>query len=347
MIRFVPQRGQLSLAATAAVLVALFAGGALAYPNFGSLGVVRNLLVDNAFLGIAALGTTLVILSGGIDLSVGSVMAFTSIMLASLVENAGLHPLAAIPIVVCIALIFGFIQGALIQYCDLPPFMVTLAGLFFARAAAFAVAPQSAGITHAFVGDFLVERCSFDLRIGAEELNLPLTVQIWLLATVAVLILLTQFRLGRSIHAIGGDAHAAMLMGIPVASTRIAVYALAGALSGLAGVAFSLYQQSGDPASCRGLELDAIAAVVIGGTLLRGGVGSVIGTTMGVMILGLIQTILAFQGNLSSWWARIAIGMLLLLFVSLQRVLESTIRRLHLRESGEVDVSKEIPSSPR
>lgn len=326
---FLFQRGQISLFATASVLLALFAGGAWAYPNFGSIDVVRNLLVDNAFLGIAALGTTLVILSGGIDLSVGSVMAFTSIALAILVENAGLHPLAAIPLVIAVALLFGLVQGGLIQYFELPPFMVTLAGLFFARAAAFGVAPQSAGITNSFVGDFLVDRCSINIRIGSGEFDLPLTVQIWLLVTLATLILLTQFRFGRSIHAIGGDSHAAKLMGIPVASTRVAVYGLAGAFSGLAGVTFSLYQQSGDPASCRGLELDAIAAVVIGGTLLRGGVGSVIGTTMGVMILGLIQTILAYQGNLSSWWARIAIGALLLIFVSLQRVLESTIRRLH------------------
>lgn len=327
MIGWIRSRGQLSSAATAAVLLALFVGGALAYPNFGSLEVVRNLLVDNAFLGVAALGATIVILSGGIDLSVGSVMALASIVLATLIEKAGLHPLAAMPVVIGAALVFGFLQGTLIEFFELPPFMVTLAGLFFARALAFMVAPQSAGIIHPFVGDILAEKCALAFRVGSSQIILPLTVLIWIAATVSILALLTQFRFGRAIYAIGDDAHAAKLMGVPVAATRIAVYSLAGALSGLAGVVFSLYQQSGDPAACRGLELDAIAAVVIGGTLLRGGVGSVIGTTMGVMILGLIQTILAFQGNLSSWWARIAVGALLLLFVGLQRTLEAMIGR--------------------
>jgi galactofuranose transport system permease protein len=310
------------LAATALVLILIFAYGASAYPGFASWGVVRNLLVDNAFLGVAAIGATFVILSGGIDLSVGSVMAFTSILVASLIERGGIHPLAAFSVAIAIGAVFGCAQGIFIQLFSLPPFLVTLAGMFLARGAAFAVHPQSLGIKHPFVADTLNDALSVHIPLGARGVYIPITVFLVISLLLAAWFGLRHTRSGRTLYALGDDEHAASLMGLPVARSRITVYTLSGLLSALAGIVFSLYQQSGDPASCKGLELDAIAAVVIGGTLLRGGVGSVIGTAMGVLILGLIQTLISFQGDLSSWWTRIVVGLLVLLFLTLQRILD-------------------------
>lgn len=314
-------RDHAALLATVALLVALFAFGAIAYPNFASFAVLRNLLVDNAFLGVAAIGATFVILSGGIDLSVGSVMAFTGILVATLVERAHVHPLSAFAIAIAAGVAFGTTQGALIALFDLPPFLVTLAGLFFARGAAFAVHPQSIGIVDPFVAGMLNDALSVHVPLGPRGMTLPLTVPIFLATLFAAWIALGHTRFGRAIYAIGDDAAAAALMGLPVAATRVRVYALSGALSALAGIVFVLYQQSGDPASCKGIELDAIAAVILGGTLLRGGSGSVLGTFAGVLVLGLIQTIITFQGNLSSWWTRIVAGALVLGFLLLHRAL--------------------------
>ncbi|MDY7110167.1 MAG: galactofuranose ABC transporter, permease protein YjfF [Planctomycetota bacterium] len=327
------------LCATAIVLLGIYLFGAVAYPNFASWAVLRNLLVDNAFLGVAAIGATLVILSGGIDLSVGSVMAFTSILIAALIEEHGVHPIPAMLIALTAGLLFGTAQGWLIRAFRLPPFLITLAGLFFARGAAFIVHPQSIGISHPFVSETLNETLSLHIPLGPRGIVIPLTVFILIASFAAAWFVLRQMRFGRAIYAIGDDEQAAMLMGLPVGRTTVLVYSAAGLLSALAGVVFTLYQQSGDPAACKGLELDAIAAVIIGGTLLQGGVGSIIGTFLGVLILGLIQTLITFQGDLSSWWTRIAVGGLVLAFLILHRVIESiaggSLRRL--RERADAD----------
>lgn len=307
------------LLVTFGVLVGIFALGGVAFDNFASLGVIRNLLVDNAFLAVAAIGATFVILSGGIDLSVGSVMACTSILVASLIEQGHVHPLAAFAIALAAGGLFGAVQGLLITTFQLPAFLVTLAGLFFARGAAFAIHPQSIGIGHPLVARTINESLSLRLPFGEGGMFVPITVPVLLGTLLVAWLILRQTRFGRAVYAVGDDAHAASLMGLPVARTRVWVYVISGFLSALAGLLFTLYQQSGDPAACKGMELDAIAAVVIGGTLLRGGVGSVVGSIAGVLILGLIQTIIAFQGNLSSWWARIVAGGLVLLFLCLHR----------------------------
>lgn len=309
---FIPRR---SLLVTFTVLIGVFAAGGVAFDNFASMGVLRNLFVDNAFLGIAAIGATFVIISGGIDLSVGSVMAFTSILIASLIEHGHAHPLVAFAIALAGGALFGALQGSLIAFFKLPAFLVTLAGLFFARGAAFVIHPQSIGINHLFISRTMNET----LAIPIGGMTIPITVLILLAILLLAWIVLGHTRFGRTIYAVGDDAGAANLMGLPVARTRIWVYVLSGLLSALAGLLFTLYQQSGDPAACKGMELDAIAAVVIGGTLLRGGVGSAFGSIAGVLILGLIQTIIQFHGGLSSWWARIIAGGLVLLFLGLHQ----------------------------
>ncbi len=308
------RRKFIPLLATALALAALFTTASLLYPGFCSRLVVANLFADNAALGISAVGMTYVIISGGIDLSVGSVVAATSIVAATLIGRHGWHPVPVIALSLLLGLLFGLGQGLLIQRFELPAFLVTLGGMFFARGLAFAVTPESAGINHPFYDWVQALRLPLGGRAG-----LPATALLFLAVFVvaAAASHLTSF--GRNVYALGGGADSARLMGLPVAATRVAVYGLNGFASALAGVVATFYTGSGNPAMGAGLELDAIAAVVIGGALLTGGVGFVEGTLLGVLIFGTIQSALVFDGRLNSWWLRIAIGLLLLLFILLQK----------------------------
>jgi galactofuranose transport system permease protein len=314
----------ISLLATALVLIALYTVGCLSFPNFGSLRVAVNLVGDNAFLGVAAIGATFVILSGGIDLSVGAAVAFTSILIASLV-GSGINPFVVIVIALLIGAIFGTAMGCLIRWFELPPFLVTLAGMFLARGMGFVVHPQSLGIEHPFFLEHITEDLSIHLT---ERVSIPFTATCFVLILLVALLVAHYTPFGRYIYALGGDEQSATLMGLPIGRTKIFTYTVSGFCSALAGVVYTFYTQSGDPASCVGLELDAIAAVVIGGTLLSGGVGFMAGTAMGVLILGLIQTLITFQGNLNTWWTRIVVGILVLVFILLQNVITSASRKL-------------------
>jgi simple sugar transport system permease protein len=255
-------------------------------------------------------------------------MAFSATLAASLVEAHGLHPLTAAGVVLAVGLAFGLAQGVLIAMLDVPPFMVTLAGMFLARGAAFAVHPQSRGVTHPFVGTTLNETLAMHVPIGARGVVIPPTVVVMFVLLALAWVLLRHARFGRAVYAVGDDAAAARLMGLAVRRVKVGAYALCGCTSAVAGLLFALYQQSGDPASCKGMELDVIAAVIIGGTLLKGGAGSVIGSFAGVMILGLIQTIISFQGDLSSWWTRIVAGGLVLAFLLLHQVIGLVAKRV-------------------
>jgi ribose/xylose/arabinose/galactoside ABC-type transport system permease subunit len=307
------------LAATALVMIALYVLGCLLYPNFGSLRVVVNLFGDSAFLGIAAVGATFVILSGGIDLSVGAVIAFIGIFVASVI-SAGVPPVVAMAFALLIGTAFGAAQGSLIRFFDLPPFLVTLGGMFLMRGLAFVVREESLAIKHAFYRQTIRE-----LAIPlAPRVSFPFTASCFIAVVIAATYVCVFTRFGRNVYAIGSNENSASLMGVPVGATKIGIYALAGFFSALGGCVATFYMQSGNPASFVGLELDAIAAVVIGGTLLTGGVGFVPGTLMGVLILGLIQTLITFQGNLNTWWTKIAVGLLLLLFIVLQKAIGRT-----------------------
>lgn len=306
------------LLVTCALFLALFAAGSAQYEGFGSGRVFFNLFTDNAFLAITAIGMTFVILSGGIDLSVGAVIALTGIVCAVLIEQYHWHPLQAFILVLTGAAGFGAAMGALIHYYRLQPFIVTLAGMFCARGLANTISENSIPINHPFYG--AVSAFGFGLPgggwIGSQSLLLLLV-----LAGAALVAHYTRF--GNNIYALGGDRHSAGLMGVPLASTTIAVYTLSSTLAALAGIVFSFYTFSGYALAALGVELDAIAAVVIGGTLLSGGRGYVLGTLVGVLITGLIQTYISFHGALNSWWTKIVIGLLLLFFIALQKTLTS------------------------
>jgi len=305
--------------ATIAVFFLIYTVGSVMYTGFFSLRVFTNLFIDNAFVGVIAIGMTFVILSGGIDLSVGSVIAFVGVLSAKLIHVYHIHPILVILIGLLFGALFGFTMGCLIHFFALPPFLVTLVGMFLARGLAFLISLNAIPIKHPFL-DRVV------------DFGIPLGFRAWLPATgiifivvVLIGICLSHFtRFGRNAYAIGGSEQSAILMGLPVGRTKILIYSLNGTLAALAGIVYSLYTLSGYPLACVGLELDVIAAVVIGGTLLTGGAGYVEGTLIGVLILGLIQTFITFQGTLSSWWTKIAIGVLLFIFILLQRYLSET-----------------------
>jgi simple sugar transport system permease protein len=303
------------LLATAFVLLALYAAGAVHFPKFFSLRVAVNLIGDNAFLGVAAVGATFVILSGGIDLSVGSVVAFTSIFIAQAVEEWHYNPGVAIGMALVLGGVFGAGMGCLIQFFELPPFLVTLAGMFLVRGLGFVIRPESLGIQHPFFLDTVNDSLAIQLT---PKVSWPFTATCYVVIFLIAVAVAHFTKFGRNIYAIGGDENSARLMGLPVKRTKIMIYTVSGLCSALAGVVYTFYTQSGNPASCVGLELDAIASVVIGGTLLSGGVGFMAGTLMGVVILGLIQTLITFQGNLNTWWTKIVVGLLVLVFILLQ-----------------------------
>lgn len=290
---------------TVAVFVLLYALCAAQFPFMLSTRVAGNLLTDNAFLGVLAVGMTVVILSGGIDLSVGAVVGFTGVLLALLI-GAGVDPFLAFSLALLVGTAFGALVGAAIHWLQAPPFIVTLAAMFLARGACFLLTTDSIPVTHPVYADLSAS--------GASAWVL-------LLAFAGGAVMLRATRFGANIFALGGDARAAELMGVNTARTTIGIYAFSGCMAALAGILFSVYTQSAHSLAAVGIELDAIAAVVIGGTMLSGGYGGLLGSFFGVMILGLIQTWITFTGTLSSWWAKIATGLLLFLFIALQRAI--------------------------
>lgn len=305
----------LPLFATGGVLALLFVAAGLRYKGFFAVDVAVNLFTDNAFLGIAAVGMTLVIFSGGIDLSIGAVIGFTSIFAATMVMSHHWHPALAWTCALLIGAVLGAAMGALIHVFRLPAFLITLAGMFLARGAAYWLNTESVGITHPWydaVANFAIE-CG-PLRVPAPALLV--------LAALALGFVVAHYtRFGRTLLAIGGNESSALLMGLPVGGTKIAVYALNGVCGAAAGIVATLAMGNGDSSRGLGLELDAIAVVVMGGTLLTGGRGHMIGTLLGLLIFATVQQAILFDGRLSPWWGRIVVGALLLAFILLQRVL--------------------------
>ncbi|MFK8773154.1 galactofuranose ABC transporter, permease protein YjfF [Aeromonas caviae] len=289
------------------------------FPAFMSTRIICNILTDNAFLGIVAVGMTFVILSGGIDLSVGAVIAFTGVLLATLIGKLGVSPVLAIPLVLVLGAGFGALMGWLIDTLKIPAFIITLAGMFFLRGASFLISEQSLPIDHPTF-TYLSSLSSLSWKIPGGG-RLSLLALIMLAVVVFGILLANRTRFGNNVYAIGGNATSAALMGISVRHTTIRIYLLSTTLATLAGIVFALYTSAGYPLAAVGVELDAIAAVVIGGTLLSGGVGTVFGSLFGVLIQGLIQTYINFDGTLSSWWTKIIIGLLLFSFIALQRLL--------------------------
>ena len=293
------------------VLVLLLIAAQLYFGDFVSPGNMSALLLDNAYLMVIAVGMTFVILTAGIDLSVGSVMAFTGILLSSLLAD-GTPAVVAVPVILLAGALIGLLIGILVQYFEVQPFIASLAGLFLARGLAFVVSLKSIRVDDSSV--LWLQSTRF--QVGGWYIT---PTGIIALSAVAIGAFVLQYtRFGRTIYAIGGNEQSARLMGLKVGRTKVLVYLISGALAGLAGLILTAYSGAGYPRNGIGTELDAIAAVVIGGTLLSGGRGYVLGSMIGVFVYGTIKTIISFLGAEQAWM-QIIVGGLLLLFILIQR----------------------------
>jgi galactofuranose transport system permease protein len=310
----------LPLMATIAVTVMLFLAGGMLYNNFLSTLVLGNILADNAFIIIAAIGTTFVIISGGIDLSIGSMIGFVGVVMANL-DTVGWHPLVSGGMMILFGALYGAGVGFIIDFCEIQPFIITLAGLFLLRGACFMVNLDAVPIRHDFVHDF--NSWSIDLPGGGSLVSSAI---VMLVALVVAIVIAHWTEFGAAVYAIGGDAPSAKLMGVPMRKTMIKIYALGGTYSALGGVVYALYTSSGYPLAGTGNELTAIASVVLGGTLLTGGLGFVAGTLFGGMIFGLIAELIDFNGSLNGAWIIISGGLLLFVFIVLQRFLVGSLK---------------------
>jgi ribose/xylose/arabinose/galactoside ABC-type transport system permease subunit len=299
--------------AALAIFVLLLVGAQWHFGNFVSPRNMSALLLDNAFLLILAVGMTFVIITGGIDLSVGSVLALTGILCAKLLSQ-GLTPWLVVPVTILVGAAVGLVIGVLVQYFDVQPFIASLAGLFLARGLAFVVSLKSIRVEHSGVLWLQSTRWHFgDWYITPTGILALLVV-----AVGAIVMLYTRF--GRTVYAVGGNEQSARLMGLNVARTKVLVYVISGTCGGLAGLVLTAYSGAGYPRNGIGTELDVIAAVVIGGTLLSGGTGYVLGSMIGVFVYGTIKAIISFLGAEQSW-TRIIIGLMLLGFIVVQRLI--------------------------
>lgn len=290
------------------------------------------MLIDNASLIIVTVGVTFTIITGGggIDISVGAVVALVCMCLAYLLQNTEL----AIPVVICLVLligiVIGFVQGYLISVFKMQPFIVTLAGMFFCR-----------GMTAVISRDTInIDNPSY-VAIASERINMFGTGFISVGALVALIVLIIAIivlkytKFGRTIFAIGGNENSASLMGLPVTKTKILAYVISGFCAALGGVVYSWTMLSGYTLHAMGMEMDAIASSVIGGTLLTGGVAFMPGTIFGVLIQGIILTFITFQGTLSAWWTKIVVGALLCIFIIMQALITEHKNKLTSKSSME------------
>ena len=285
-----------------------------------------NILNANAYLIILSCGLSLVMITGGIDISVGGVTALVSMCCAVYLDFHGGNIWVAMLISVAIGLAFGLIQGYLVAYLDIQPFIVTLAGMFFARG--------MTTIVH--VNPFNVENEQFvalkDTRVivpfvGAKnrlgvyvDAYIEIGVLVALVVVAVLFCLLRWTRLGRSFYAVGGNSQSALMLGINVKRTRFLSHVICGLLAGIGGFVYFMHVGSGSPSHASGAEMSAIASSIIGGTLLTGGVGNIIGTFFGVLSLSTIQNIVSSIGLDQAWWTGITIAAMLCMFLVVQSV---------------------------
>jgi ribose/xylose/arabinose/galactoside ABC-type transport system permease subunit len=292
------------------VLVLVLVIGTTAFgSSFAGPQNVRNVALDSSYLVLIAIGMTFVIISGGIDLSVGSIFALSGVLTAYGAQWGSLAAIA-LPLVVCAGI--GVLNGLLIGRARIAPFIVTLATLLFARGLAFA-ASQEGNKVYLIPGDLTVT------HVGQARLfGLSTPVFVAAAAFAVGLVALTRTRFGQAVYAVGGSPESAELMGLPVARIRVAVYVLSAVLAAVSGILVAAQTSSGLPTIGEGRELEAIAAVVIGGTLLSGGIGSLSGTLAGALLLKVIQNLINQVGTLSSYYQQVVSGVFLLLVVLIQ-----------------------------
>jgi simple sugar transport system permease protein len=350
--RFAAYRRFTPLFATILLFCVAYAYGAIVYDAMRDPQVFLNLFRASPFLLISAIGMTFVILSGGIDLSVGGVIALTTVATAALLRG-GTDPWLVIVLMLVMGMVIGLTMGAFITFLKVQPFIATLAGLWIARGLCFWISDDAIPIRNRLwdiLGQtkILIPGLSDPTTKQGDFISIMVVVELAILGIAVFVAHYTRF--GRTVYAIGGNELSARLMGLPVNRTKLLVYTLNGLCSALAGIALSVDVSSGHGLYAMGLELTVIGAVVIGGTLLTGGVGYVIGTLFGVLIIGLIQALIQFNGQLSSWWTPIVVGGLTLAFIGIQTALaaqqsrQTSGRRRSRRAAGRDPTVQEKPA---
>lgn len=314
--------------ATLGIFALLYLFGALLYggKGFTTLRTFVLLFSDNAYIGISAVGMTMVLITGGIDLSVAAVASLTGMIIAYGTTVMGLDPIVCIAFALFVGVGLGLLMGACIQYLNVPPFITTLTGMFLARGVTSLISRESISIKNDLISTLAGFKFYLKWPNEAGEwvkikpvASIDLNTIVFILMIIIGAVILQKTRFGRNVYAIGGNEQSAKLMGLPVARTKVLVYGFNGLCSVLAGVSYALYVKSGWNLALQGAELDVISCCVIGGVMLSGGVGYMQGTMLGVLLKATIPAIITFNGSMNSWWAKIFTGLLLLLFIVIQR----------------------------
>lgn len=329
MKKFKINNNNILLYITVALFIVMYIAGCFVYADkgFTHLQTFLNILINNAGLICVTCGMTCVMLTGGIDISVGSVVALDCMIMAVGIEQWGWGSPALMVFILLVGLVFGFVQGYCVAYLNIQPFIVTMAGMFFARGMTAVICKEQVSI----VSDKLFVMLSslkLTLPFGGYVnrkgiLQLPylrVTVLVALIVVIAIFFLLKYTRFGRSLYAVGGNQQSATLMGLDVKRTKLKAYVLSSVLTSIGGICYCLNTMSGTTSQATGLEMDAISSAVIGGTLLSGGSGSVIGSLFGVLINGTISTLVKSNGKLISSWSNIVTAILLCFFILLQAI---------------------------
>lgn len=319
----------LLLLITVVLFIVMYAGGCAVYADkgFTRMQTFCNILINNAGLICVASGMTCVMLTGGIDISVGSLVAMDCMIMAVGIEQWGWSSPVLMLFILAVGLVFGFVQGFCIAYLDIQPFIVTMAGLFFARGMTAVISTKQVSI----VSDKIFTSLSsykVNLPFGGYTnkkgiLQMPylrVTVIVALIVVVVIYLMLKYTKFGRSIYAIGGNQQSATLMGLNVKKTMLKTYMLSSFLCSIGGICYCLNTMAGTTQQATGFEMDAISSAVIGGTLLTGGVGNVFGSLVGVLINGTISSLVKTNGKLISSWSNIITAILLCFFIVLQSI---------------------------
>jgi ribose/xylose/arabinose/galactoside ABC-type transport system permease subunit len=324
--RLKPNLETLPTLAAIVIFVGMIIYGEIAYGRILQFSTLSNLFINNAYLIILAVGLTFVILTGGVDLSVGAIIAISSLV-GVMLANSGWNPLVVMVLMILIGSTFGAASGILIQYFNVQPFIATLAMMFLGRG----LASMLSTTPERLADDSPIRTLSTEWKvIDGPKINDLVTTPNVIIAAIVVIVafyVLHKTRFGRTVYAIGGSEQSATLMGLPVVRTKLAIYIISGTLAGLAAVVYTSKLGIAQNITGVGWELDAIAAVIIGGTLLTGGAGFVLGSVIGALVLGLMNVLITRDGSIPPEATTIITGGILLVFVLLQRLVVSRKRK--------------------
>jgi len=286
-----------------------------------------DLFNNNSYLIVISCGLTMVMIAGGIDISVGGMIALVTMSCVVYLESSGASVIGSIAIALGIGLVMGALQGFLVSYLEIQPFIVTLGGMFFTKGMTTIVSTIPRTVTNTA---FLALK---DFRIALPGLGtygkagnfIPVRIEPGVLIAIAIVLIIWVVskwtRFGRNLYAVGGSNQSALMLGINIKRTKFFSYLMCGVLAGIGGYIYLLHTGAGNASNATAAEIQAIASSIIGGTLLTGGVGSVVGTLFGVLSLKTINNIVVASGLREPYWQSITTGLMLCFFILLQSVI--------------------------